>query len=280
MLAVLLHVRTRKDVRAAELSPRRIFFEVIQHAIETGRLPAPKGGWTQEMAGIGGMSGMLIGNAIPCWFEMTTLACKLLHAPTGAAFITSDHPVLMLNQFAEGAHSLRNFVGFAQSGFQLLLPIAPHLCLYFYDGKTYKAGTRNGQVISIDANNVEIINALQLQSAEVCVYFNETIPEHIVRNLIEKYKGLRRPMQDHLRTLPGRTPNEQLLYQQAPPLKLPRPWTFSHFLNSGKVQPGTRRDPIRTEAIDRVMDDLQAGRQYGDLFEYMDQVLEAMASEA
>jgi hypothetical protein len=130
------------------------------------------------MADFDGVAKMLIGETIPCWFEMLTLKCKILRAPPNTAFVTSDHPVLTLNQFAEGAHPFRNFVGFAKAGFQLLLPIAPPLCLYFYDEKTYKAGTRHGDLIALTPQDVETINALQIQSADVCIYFNDSVPEH------------------------------------------------------------------------------------------------------
>ena len=45
LLAVTLHLRTRKMAESAKLLPKKIAFEVIKDAIESGRLPAPSGGF-------------------------------------------------------------------------------------------------------------------------------------------------------------------------------------------------------------------------------------------
>jgi hypothetical protein len=282
MLAVLLHVRTRKAAEAAKVFPRRMFAEVTQAGIDSGELPPPPEDWNPEAVDFSGVSAMLIGNAIPCWLEMSTLDCKLLHAPATSAFVTSDNPALLLNQFADGAHPLRRFVGFAQSGFQLLLPLSPRVCLYFYDRRVFKVGKGNGQVVEIGDSDTNTINTLELQSADVCLYFNDTVPENRARGLIEKYKTLRKPIQDSLRTLPGRTANEQFLHLQSPPLTLPRPWTFSHVQNADVVRPGTRRDPIWTAAIWKVVDEIEAGHPPQDFFNRMEQILvaEEMSSRA
>jgi len=74
---------------------------------------------------------------------------------------------------------MRPFCGFGQCGFQILLPLSPRHCLFFYDPKTYKAGTRNGRLIELQDFEVTTINALEIQSAERCVYFNSTVPETV-----------------------------------------------------------------------------------------------------
>ena len=122
MLAVSLHVRTRKAVEQAKVFPKRIAYEFISHRIETGGLRAPKGGFTEEMIDFDGVADLLIKTAIiPCWMEMQTLDCKLLETSEGGVFITSDNPVVILNQFAARLNVRRSFAGFSQTGFQLLL---------------------------------------------------------------------------------------------------------------------------------------------------------------
>jgi hypothetical protein len=273
MLAALLHVRTRKAAEEAKVFPRRMFAEVTQAGINSGRLPPAPPDWNPEAVDFSGVSDMLISHAIPLWLELSTLECKLLRAPSTSAFITSDNPVLMLNQFAEGTHPLRTFVGFAQSGFQLLLPISPRVCLYFYDRRVYKVGKKGGQVVEIGDNDTHAINTLQLQSADVCLYFNDAVSENRVRGLVERYKTLRKPVKDSLRTLPGRTPDEQLLHLQSPPMTLPHPWGFSRVQNTGGVRPGTRRDPIWTAAIWKVVDEIEAGHPPQNFFDRMEQII-------
>jgi hypothetical protein len=142
-LAALLYTRTKSAVERAKLLPRRLAHEFIKHGIETGRLPEPTGGWKEDMMDFGGVPGSLMKAAlIPCWMEMQTLDCKMLKAPEGAAFITSDNPVAVLNEFCAEAEPQRCYVGFSRSGFELFLPISPRSCLLFYDPKVYKVGER------------------------------------------------------------------------------------------------------------------------------------------
>src|SRR5579862_1244778 len=100
-LVVTMKVRTRKAAEAYKLFPKRLFYEVIQSGIDRGDLPPPpEEKWTEEMVDCSGVSGFLLKNSvIPCAMEMQTLACKLLKAPAGTFFITSDNPVMVLNQF-------------------------------------------------------------------------------------------------------------------------------------------------------------------------------------
>ena len=265
MMTVLLHMRTRKAVAKAKLVPKMIFFKVVDEAIKSGKLPPPPDGWTPDMADVGGVPGFLIAHSIPCWLETFTLTPKLLRAPATTAFITSDHPVILLNQFAQGAHPLRPFCGFGQSGFQILLPLSPRHCLFFYDPKTYKAGTRNGQLIDLQEADVATINALEIQSAERCIYFNDAVPENVARNLVGRNQGLRKPIDDALRLYPGTNPEEELLHFREPALKVVRPWSFCRRLENPKARPGDRRDVLWTDCIQRLMDDLEQGRLQGDL---------------
>jgi len=174
-LAVTLHVRTKKAAESYKVFPKRIFYEVIQNGIDRGELPPPpEGKWTEEMVDCDGVPGFLWQNSvIPCALEMQTLGCKLLKAPDETFFITSDNPVVVLNQFCSGAERFRNFVGFAKSGFQLLMPISPKLCVFFYDAKVYKVGLRRHRLVPLAADDVDIVNALQIQSAEEFVLFHE-----------------------------------------------------------------------------------------------------------
>lgn len=100
-LAVTLHVRTRKAAEAYKVFPKRIFYEFVQNGIDRGEFPLPpEGKWTEDMVECNGVPGFMLRNVvIPCALEMQTLACKVLKAPDEGAFITSDNPALILNQF-------------------------------------------------------------------------------------------------------------------------------------------------------------------------------------
>jgi hypothetical protein len=260
LLAVLLHVRTKKAIEIAKVFPRYIAYEVIKHGIETGRLPAPPGGhWTEDMMDFGGVAGSLIKEGvIPCWMEMQTMQLKLLRAPHGDCFITSDNPVVILNQFCSRADSPRSFAGFSLTGFQLLLPVSPDLCLFFFDQKVYKVGSRSSRLVAISSKDVEIINALQFQSADACIYFNKLDLKARLRARATKYVSLRASVRETLQHIPGRNDREEFLHMRAAAGRLPAQWDFCRYRRNITGQIGSRRDIAWSESIEQLMRDLDA----------------------
>lgn len=258
LLAVLLHIRTRKAIETAKVFPKYIAHQVIKHGIETGRLPPPPGGrWTEDMMDCGGVAGVLIKEAgIHCWLEMQTLQLKLLRAPPKEYFITSDNPVVILNQFCSQADSPRSFAGFSLTGFQLLLPVSPDFCLFFFDQKIYKVGSRSSRLVVISSEDVEIINALQFQSADSCIYFHDLASEPRLRAWAGKYGGLRSPVRETLRHIPGRNDREEFLHMRAPAGRLPSQWNFCRYRRRITVKIGSRRDPAWSDSIEWLMRDL------------------------
>ena len=156
-LAVELHVRTRKAAEAAKVLPRYISSEIIKDGIARGKLREPKGGWKEEKMTIKGASGALMGTTILKFLEIHTLQCKMLRANVGSSFITSDNPLVVMNQFCAKADDPRSLAGFGMAGFQLVLPISQNLCLIFYDPKVYKVGSRRKTFVEVSEHDVEIV---------------------------------------------------------------------------------------------------------------------------
>lgn len=274
-LAVILHVRNRKTIEVAKLLPKKIAYEVIKGAINRGELPPcpDPGGWKEGLMDFTGVAGSLMKwNAIPCLLEMQTLHCKLLEAAPKTFFITSDHPVVMMNQLLASSEPHRSFAGFSRSGFQLLLPISPSLCAFFYDPFVYKVGVRRKRLIQLTPSDVDVVNASQVQSAEDCIYFHD--PEQLVqvRNCVSKYMGMRTAIREALRELPGRSPNETLLHVRQPSVKLPKPWSFCAYRKSMRIGKDNRRDSSWSSLVSAVVDDMEAhpGR---DVFTSMEKIL-------
>jgi Protein of unknown function (DUF4238) len=260
-LAVILHVRNRKVIKTAKLFPKKIAYEVIKSAIERAELPPcpDPGGWKEGMMDFSGVAGSLMKwNSIPCWLEMQTLGCKLLEAAPQTFFITSDHPVVMMNQLFASSEPHRSFAGFSRSGFQLVLPLSPNICAFFYDPFVYKVGTRRARLVQLNAADVELVNALQVQSAEQCVYFHNPDRVFEVRCYVSKYLGLRRSIRDALRELPGRNPNETLIHVRQPYIKLPQPWSFCTYRKSKRIGEDNRRDPAWSKFVKAVTEDMDA----------------------
>jgi hypothetical protein len=274
-LAVSLNLRTRKAAEAYKVFPRRITYEHVQGAIATGKLPPPPDGkWTEDMVDFEGVSGFLIKTVgLQCSLEMQTLACKLLKATSGAFFITSDNPTIILNQFCASAQPAHNFIGFSKSGFQLLMPISPELCLLFYDARVYKVGSPRHQLIAMSKDDVEIVNALQIQSAEDSVYFHEPNLEPEVQQLVTRYAKLRVPVEDGLRTFRTSNPNEELLQFRALSASLPKPWTFCWFRRHIGCQPGDRRNPGWSAVLEELMNDFDRNPKGGDINARLEKII-------
>ena len=266
-------VRTKKSVEIAKVFPKKMAYEVIKSGIEQGKLPAPRGGWKEGMMDFTGVAGTeLKAAAIPCWLEMQTLGCKLLEAEEGSWFVTSDHPVIMLNQLFASLEPHRSFVGFSRSGFQLLLPISPRVCLFFYDPKVYKVGSRRHNVVQLEESDVELVNSLQVQSADTCLYFHNPQLEGEIRNLVLKYSRLRQSIQSSVRELPGPRAGESFIHIRQPSMKLQQPWSFCVYRRNKNVGAGNRRDPSWSSFIKSVVEDMDANPGRG-VFESMEKLL-------
>ena len=274
-LAVILHVRNRKTIEVAKLFPKKIAYEVIKSAIVRGELPPcpDPGVWKEGMMDFLDVAGSLMKwNAIPCWLEMQTLGCKLLEAAPKTFFISSDHPVEMMNQLFASSEPLRSFVGFSRSGFQLLLPISPTLCIFFYDPFVYKVGAGRRRLVQLSPSDVELVNALQVQSAEECVYFHDPKRLSEVHSCVSKYMGLRASIRNALRELPGRNPNEALIHVRQPSVKLTRPWSFCTYRKSKRIGEVNRRNPAWSKFVKAIGEDMDAHPDR-DVFTSMEMIL-------
>ena len=264
LLAVLLHFRTRKQAELFKVPDKKIAYEVIKHAIEKGDLPEPEGGWKEGMMDFGGVPAFIIKHAIiPSWLEMSTLGLKLLKAASGSYFITSDNPVSLLNPYCDVLRSPRSFAGFSRTGFQLVLPISPAHCLFFYDPKVYKIGVKRANVVTVPASDVESLNILQLQGAECCLYYHDERLEPIVKRMA--YSTLITPIEHSLRILPGKNANEEILHIRTPSAKIVGQWHFCRLLSTVRATPGSRRDEAWTKTIDALIEDIELYPNAGDL---------------
>lgn len=273
-LAVTLLLRTRKAANVYKVFPTRICYDVIKNAMDKGNLPPPAGGkWTEELIGWKGVPSFLMRNAIPCSMQMQTLACKLLRTPHGDSFITSDNPVVMLNQFCASADPFGSFVGFGRSGFQILMPISPNLCLLFYDAKIYKVGSRRYRLIELSKADVEIVNALQIQSSEDRLYFHDLKLESTIQCLITRHAKLRIPVQNFMRGISGRNKDEEFLHIRAPSATLPTIWNFCRMRRRINYKPGDRRDPAWSAMIKELMKDIDQNPNAGDISTRLESIL-------
>ncbi len=278
MLAASLSLRTRKSVDSHKILPRMMADEVLRVAIERGELPPPPGGYRKGLIDFKGVPGELIISTVICFLEAATLRLKLLLAPKGTAFITSDHPAAAMNQFAADSRSSRSFVGFAQAGFQLFLPISPRVTAFFYDPTVYKVGGRGTKTIPVTVQDVELLNALQIQSAEECVYCHDAMMESAVEALCTRYSALRVNTSESVKVYPTAKPKEELIHVQNLPVRLPRPLGFISYVRHVKATVGQRRDPAYSKLITMLIDDLEKNPNGGDIGDRMEKIVSSLAS--
>ncbi len=98
------------------------------------------------------------------------LECRVLLAPRGSEFITSDNPVVKYNQFMRWRTDGSN-TGFASKGLQIFFPIWPFLTLVMYDRDVYHFGRAKRSYVHIaSAMDVHELNMLQVVAASENVY--------------------------------------------------------------------------------------------------------------
>lgn len=98
------------------------------------------------------------------------LECRVLLAPRGSEFITSDNPVVMYNQLMLWRGAGSN-TGIASKGLQIFFPLWPFLSLVMYDRDVYHFGTAKSASVHMASEiDVHELNMLQVASASENVY--------------------------------------------------------------------------------------------------------------
>ena len=115
---------------------------------------------------------------------------KLLHPPTDSHFVTSDNPILLLNQFLDRSH-MRFTRGFACRGLQIYCPISPQYSLFLYDSDLYKVGPVGRHCVEIAAPDVTQLNILQYLYAQENLYFSSEKESAKIRVIANRYHNLR-----------------------------------------------------------------------------------------
>jgi hypothetical protein len=123
------------------------------------------------------------------------LRYKLLCNRTSIPFVTSDHPVVLYNQFMENRHPHGSSTGLASKGLLLFMPLSPRYTLVFFDPWAYKVGGRkltSQRVDVTDVKDVQSLNLLQAVNANRHLFFNQQVKENEVRTLVARATKFRR----------------------------------------------------------------------------------------
>lgn len=120
----------------------------------------------------------LLKNAIEMMDCIFDLEIKILDNATNIPFLTSDHPVVLFNQWAMFHTKFKknpmSFTGLMLKGLVVTMPVSQDTAIVIYDPGTYKCGNKKGMRVKLDKiEDVEILNRLQVINCSECVYFGE-----------------------------------------------------------------------------------------------------------
>ena len=101
-------------------------------------------------------------------------------------FITSDNPVFKYNQYLEEIQD-HGTTGPAQTGIQIFLPLSPKHVLVMYDKDVYDYVKKQLPT----ETDVDVLNGLQVISANNNLYFNDGSQSTVVDDLASRYAHLR-----------------------------------------------------------------------------------------
>lgn len=168
---------------------------------------------------------MILSACADAVIEILDLKCKLLINSTAAEFITSDHPVALVNPYYHGRCS-GGTTGLAKSGLQIFFPLSPRHIVLFYDSELYEIGEKRRQVVHVRSeHDLKWLNSLQHLNARACVYFQSKELAGMVKESLRDEDDINRPK---LNLIPLKN-NEVLIHQAKPELGIRGTLSFCSF---------------------------------------------------
>jgi hypothetical protein len=119
------------------------------------------------------------------------LRYKLLFNNSAIPFLTSDHPVVLYNQYMERRQKFGSSTGLACKGLQIFLPLSPQLCLILFDPDVYRVGARTDVHVATTQSDIESLNLLQAANAGSQLFFGNSATEQMIQSLLAKAQRFR-----------------------------------------------------------------------------------------
>jgi hypothetical protein len=205
---------------------------------------------------------------------LSDLQIKLLVGPSEVHFVTSDHPVVLLNQAFVNILRNQSVSGLAMRGLQLFLPLSPDLLMLAFDPICYRVGHPGRKVIQINRKeDVELINALQILNANQCVYFRDEVDEPLFRNLLFKFRPKRPNPRDLIETheVTKGDQKESFIIFHAPTIPLPGIWSFCKTRQQFSHADFGQRDPYTCRLYKEYQEDCRKRSELLPLGKWLEQ---------
>lgn len=123
------------------------------------------------IVGIKDVAQYSIGLLVQYYPILLDLGYKLIINKSKTEFITSDNPVVMLNQLLS-FRKIGSNTGLSTKGLQIFFPLSPDKLAIMYDDEVYRVGGENKIVIEVTSEtDIYNLNALQACSCYENIYF-------------------------------------------------------------------------------------------------------------
>jgi hypothetical protein len=181
----------RKQKRRATLEARKDPLLALNHLIEWELFRSV---WREiEPTPVAGKAGRKPIDRMLLFKMLLVLSSKIVTNKTQEPFITSDHLVVLYNQFLESRKKYGSNTGLACKGLEIFFPVSPKQLLILFDHDVYKVGNKNDTVINVtDLGDIRTLNLIQCISANENLYFNSEASQAQIRNLVKSATRHRR----------------------------------------------------------------------------------------
>lgn len=152
------------------------------------------------IVGIQDVASYSIGLLVQYYPLLLDLEYKLLINKTKTEFITSDNPVVMINQLLS-FRKIGSNTGLSVKGLQIFYPLSPDKLAIIYDENVYRVGSDNKVVIDVtNEKDVYNLNSLQGCSCYENIYFMNENQD--VSSLHKKVKPYLRKNKANIKVFP------------------------------------------------------------------------------
>ena len=165
---------------------------------------------------------------------------KILIAPDNREFITSDHPAIIFNQ----AYCLKTELstkGLAVTGTQLILPLSPSVCLFYFDKSCYRVGRPEKRVIVINPHDLDHINGLQVINAGSNLYFSFAVSFNYIAKLLSQFSSRRAARKVDVQPVHSPSGEVEGLYHRSVDIRMDPKWSFCHVKKDARFKSFSHR---------------------------------------
>ena len=137
------------------------------------------------------LSAISVGHGAMNIIFLSDLEIKIMSAPRGSAFVTSDNPVVMTNPFFLGKWN-GCVTGLNARGLVILFPLSPTRLAVMFDSLIYKVGPASKRIFEGQESDISYANCLQYLNADKAVYFPRSANAPVLVASFRKLTDLRR----------------------------------------------------------------------------------------